>query len=164
MFTKKLKLALFPTDINRLLAGLRHQIFVPGNIRWTTHFARDLAMIRLDPDKLKEVFLHCMKNAIDAMPDGGELLITTARDAAGSVKISFKDSGVGIRKEDQPQIFEPMYSTKLGGSGLSLAISRQIVKEHEGTIEFESVPKKGTTFTITLPYIREAAPAKSKKA
>ena len=100
------------------------------------------------------MFLNIILNAIQAMPDGGELDISTGRcDSKGTegVEIIIRDTGVGIPKEDIADIFQPFFTTKEEGTGLGLAISYGIVKEHNGNIEVESEVGQGTTFRIFLP-------------
>lgn len=103
-------------------------------------------------DKLQQVFLNIISNAIDAMPDGGTLKIEAERKE-NQVMIKISDTGVGIKREHLNRIFEPFFTTKgYGrGTGLGLSISYQIVKEHNGDITVDSEPGKGTTFTISLP-------------
>ncbi len=103
-------------------------------------------------DKLQQVFLNIISNAIDAMADGGTLKVESER-RGNDVLIKISDTGIGIKKEHLNRIFEPFFTTKgYGrGTGLGLSISYQIVKEHNGEIIVESEYDKGTTFTITLP-------------
>jgi len=90
-------------------------------------------------------------NAIDAMPQGGNLWISTRLNGPG-IELVIRDDGIGIPEEHMAHIFEPFYTTKeSGGSGLGLAISQNIVERHGGRIDMDSVVGKGTTFKITLP-------------
>jgi two-component system NtrC family sensor kinase len=104
------------------------------------------------PDQLRQVFLNLVLNAIDAMPDGGllDVAVTTTTDPLG-VSIQFRDSGTGIAPEVLPRLFEPFYSTRAGGLGLGLFISRNIVEDHAGHIEVRSTVDEGSTFTVWLP-------------
>ncbi|MGB4705365.1 MAG: ATP-binding protein [Candidatus Saccharicenans sp.] len=109
-------------------------------------------LIYAQKERLQQVFINIILNAIDAMPDGGRLSIECQqKDSQAIVKIA--DTGTGIRPEHLPRIFDPFFTTKgLGkGTGLGLSISYAIVKEHEGQILVDSVVGKGTTFTIVLP-------------
>ncbi len=103
-------------------------------------------------DKLQQVFLNIISNAIDAMPEGGTLKVEAER-RENNIMIRISDTGIGIKKEHLTRIFEPFFTTKgYGrGTGLGLSISYQIVKEHNGDITVESDYGKGTTFTIILP-------------
>jgi signal transduction histidine kinase len=94
--------------------------------------------------------LNIVKNSYEAMPEGGKLTLRTAqRD--GKVQITISDTGKGISPENQELVFTPFFSTKHGGTGLGLSITSHIVKEHRGTIGFESFEGLGTSFTIRLP-------------
>ena len=110
-------------------------------------------------ERLQQVFINIILNALDAMPQGGELGIRLAfEDGAAVVRIS--DTGTGIRPEHLSRIFDPFFTTKgVGkGTGLGLSISYAIVKEHDGHIEVRSEPGRGSTFTITLPAGRDGSP------
>ena len=106
--------------------------------------------ILADPEYLKTCFSNIMINALQAMPEGGLLLIRLHR-AAGQLLIDFTDNGPGMPPEMCAQVFEPYFSTKETGIGLGLALTRKIVAEHGGEIQIESQPGKGTTFRLTLP-------------
>lgn len=112
----------------------------------------DLPPVSMMADRLRQVVLNLILNAVDAMPDGGRLQIATAatRRPKG-VRITFQDEGVGIPKEILPHIFDSFYSTKPDGLGLGLYITHGIVREHGGTISVASEPGEGTTFTVWLP-------------
>lgn len=117
-----------------------------------------LPPVDLDPRALRQAFLNIIKNSFDAMPDGGKLTVSTARKA-GKVEITISDTGKGIQEENQELIFTPFFSTKHGGTGLGLSITSHIVKEHRGTISFQSYPDLGTSFTIRLPLAPQAGSA-----
>jgi two-component system NtrC family sensor kinase len=103
-------------------------------------------------ERIQQVFLNLVLNAIDAMPEGGELLIqgTRTEETAG-VEISFTDTGVGIAPEESEGLFEAFRSNKDQGLGLGLYVSRSIVQEHGGRIEVDSEAGHGATFTVWLP-------------
>lgn len=105
-----------------------------------------------DPHKLRQVFLNLGKNAIEAMPDGGELKIAAFKDDA-KVRVSFTDSGKGIRTENLKEIFYPFFSTKEKGTGLGLPIAYRIIEEHNGRINVSTKNGQGTVFEVTLPLI-----------
>jgi two-component system sensor histidine kinase HydH len=111
----------------------------------------DLPEIPLDVELFKQALLNLILNALLAMPDGGELILTTRREPDAAV-FEVVDTGCGIAEELQPKIFEAFFSTRPGGSGLGLPTTRKIVTVHGGTIGLESEPGKGSKFTIRLPY------------
>lgn len=110
----------------------------------------DLPAIRLDKDQIKQAFFNIIKNALQAMPDGGLLRITAAASDR-FLAIAFKDNGSGIAPEDIGHIFEPYYTTKSEGSGIGLMIVQRITQDHGGRIDVHSEPGVGTTFTLFLP-------------
>ncbi|HHL38999.1 MAG TPA: PAS domain-containing protein [Deltaproteobacteria bacterium] len=111
-----------------------------------------LPPVKGSPERLEQVFVNLLKNSIEAMPDGGEIDVTTRRDGA-FVVVEIRDSGVGIGDDDLPRVFEPFFTTKEAGEGLGfgLAISYGIVAEHGGSIAIESGPGSGTTAVVRLP-------------
>jgi PAS domain S-box-containing protein len=112
----------------------------------------DMPKTLLNPDQMQQVFLNLMLNALDAMPEGGDLSVS-ARRTDGSVEIIFRDTGAGMEETVLEKIFDPFFSTKpLGkGTGLGLSICYGIIKEHNGSINVKSKKGGGTMFTITLP-------------
>lgn len=103
-----------------------------------------------DQGQLRQVFLNLLRNSREAMVDGGKLMVAS-RAAGDAVEVVFSDTGRGMTNEVRERIFEPFFSTKAGGTGLGLAVSRQILQAHGGSIECESSPGGGTTFVIRLP-------------
>lgn len=121
-------------------------------------FAGELPKISGVADQLKQVFLNLLSNAADACRSGGTITLQTEQEG-GKIRISVKDTGPGIKPEDQEHIFEPFFSTKpeVKGTGLGLSVSYGIVKDHGGTIIFASEPGKGATFIVILPTQGRAA-------
>lgn len=117
-------------------------VFIRDNLSGTL-------MLRVDPQKMRQVFWNLGINAIQAMPQGGELTVTTA-NAADTVTIAFADTGTGIRQEDKEKIFYPFFTTKETGTGLGLAIAYRIIEEHRGRLTVESIPGTKTIFEIIL--------------
>ncbi len=112
--------------------------------------------LQIDSNKIKQALLNILLNAIDAMPNGGTLTLSTQLRSASpqSVSICIRDTGCGIDKKDLPHIFDPFFSKKANGTGLGLAISKGIIEEHNGKIKVKSELEKGTTqFQIELPLI-----------
>lgn len=112
----------------------------------------DIPEIECQPDRLNQVFMNILSNAIQAIDEKGEIFIKTRSDGA-NVSIIIRDSGKGMTEEVQQRVFEPFYTTKdMGkGTGLGLSISYSIVEQHNGKIRISSEPSKGTEFIITLP-------------
>jgi two-component system sensor histidine kinase HydH len=109
-----------------------------------------LPALRADRDRIKQVLLNLVLNAIDAMPSGGRLTMGGAASGT-AVTLTVTDTGSGIPPELLPRVFEPYVTTKTKGLGLGLAIARRIVDAHGGRIEAESGAGQGTRFRVTLP-------------
>lgn len=108
--------------------------------------------IKLDPDEIRQAFFNLSLNAIEAMPNGGNLTIKIERDTKEKVvRIYFSDEGPGILPRDRDHLFEPFYTTKERGVGLGLAISGRIIKEHGGGISLNNNTDRGATFVVRLP-------------
>ncbi len=136
--------------IDRCLRLVQHKLDL-GGIQVNLDLITDLPTAHCDPAQVEQVVLAMVINAVDAMPQGGNLWIGT-RVSAGSLALVIRDDGIGIPEEHLAHIFEPFYTTKeSGGSGLGLAISQNIVERHGGHIELKSVVGEGTTFKIVLP-------------
>ncbi len=112
--------------------------------------------VQAQGERLQQVFINLILNAIDAMPDGGKLRIELVR-ANREAAVTVSDTGTGIRPEHLPHVFDPFFTTKgIGkGTGLGLSISYAIIKEHEGRIQVGSETGKGSTFTVFLPFERK---------
>ncbi len=112
----------------------------------------DLPEILADPAHMKQVFLNLLVNACEAMENGGTLTISGNHDPdANTVTVSVTDTGVGIEPENLARIFDPFFSTKEKGTGLGLSVVNGIVTRHNGKVDIDSAPGKGTTISITLP-------------
>lgn len=133
----------------------RHLIHTNG-VELQLHLQEDLPWVSMDENQMKQVLLNLVHNALQAMPDGGQMEIRTAASqkvGREGVTVSVKDNGVGIEPEDQARIFEPFFTTKAdhGGTGLGLSVTYGIVSDHGGEIELVSQPGLGSTFTVWLP-------------
>ena len=129
---------------------------VPEKIKVVRQLDKSLPAIMADPDQLGQVFSNIIRNAIQAMPEGGRLLVKSEVVTPGwRVAVSFTDTGVGIPPEEQQRVFEPLFTTKAKGIGLGLAFTKTLVKGHGGTIEVLSKVGKGSTFTVRLPIDEE---------
>src|SRR5262245_12094895 len=109
-----------------------------------------LGTLALHPSTFRRALLNLVQNALDAMPQGGTLTVRGQRTTT-HVQLQVQDTGSGIPAEQLTTIFEPLYTTKPGGTGLGLYIVQEIVEAHGGQITVESVVGQGTTFTVTLP-------------
>ena len=124
------------------------------NVELELQLDKNLPPILAFPDRLQQVLLNLMTNACQAMSKGGRLILSTGTETEQSaIWIRVQDTGAGIPREIQHRIFEPFFTTKEPGkgTGLGLSVSYRIVKEHEGSINFESAPGRGTTFKVQLP-------------
>jgi len=148
-----------PTQVNDVVrsvlrvfnAQLQHaQLQEKNQIAVRTELADALPGISADPDLVHRALQNLVLNAIDAMPQGGELAIRTAT-LGDRVEISVSDTGSGLTQEECERLFTPYYTTKQHGTGLGLAIVQSVVSDHGGKISVESTKEKGTTFRIELP-------------
>ena len=137
--------------VEELLAFYEPQAAQHGiTLRWSLH--NHLPPVEADADLLKQALLNLILNAEAAMPDGGELMLRM-EGSGGGVQLDVTDTGCGISAENLPRIFQAYYSTKRGGTGLGLVITRRIIEAHGGTISVSSEPGRGTQFTIWLPGV-----------
>ena len=127
-----------------------------AGVRIERRVATDLPALVADRDRLEQVLLNLARNALEAMPDGGTLRLDAAT-AGRTLVLDVADTGSGIPQDARPRIFDPYYTTKVTGLGLGLAVARQIVEAHEGTLEVEPVAGGGSRFRITLPLVRAGA-------
>ncbi|MFW6135781.1 MAG: PAS domain S-box protein [Chloroflexota bacterium] len=147
-----------PTDVNdlidRVLTVSRKQV-KSERIRVVRRLADDLPQPELVADRVQQIFLNLVLNAVEAMRGGGQLTVVTRYDEeADEVVAAFEDCGAGIPQDVLLHIFDPFYSTKSEGTGLGLFVSQNIAQEHGGRIEVESQEGEGATFTVYLPVSR----------
>jgi signal transduction histidine kinase len=148
-----------PTQVNDVLRSVLRvfhaQLQENNRITVHTELADSLPEIQADPDLLHRALSNLVLNAIDAMPQGGDLTLRTTAFRAGEfidrVAISVSDTGSGLTPEECERLFTPYYTTKQHGTGLGLAIVQSVVSDHGGKISVESTQEKGTTFRIELP-------------
>ncbi|MFO8111600.1 MAG: response regulator [Desulfosalsimonadaceae bacterium] len=139
--------------IDRCVLLCSHKLTLQ-KIELHTEIPSDLPGVRGDFNQLQQCVLNLMFNAIDAMPGGGRLNLTTGMDpAADMLFLDVEDTGGGIRKADLPRIFEPFYSTKQEGYGVGLGLStvKEIMQRHGGDVRVENAAKGATRFRMTLP-------------
>jgi PAS domain S-box-containing protein len=140
--------------VEETLLLLEKQVTKEG-ITLLRSLARNLPPIEGDANALQQVVLNLLTNAREAMTDGGEIRIETGTvaDRPGWLCLAVSDTGPGIPLEELPKIFDPFYTTKPEGTGLGLSVSYGIVRDHQGTIDVQSEPGKGTTFVLTFPAL-----------
>jgi nitrogen fixation/metabolism regulation signal transduction histidine kinase len=139
-------------DMNDLVAGTM-KFFEPqlaqSHIAARTDLAPNLPPVSADPEQMTRVLRNLVLNAIDAMPQGGALLVKTAA-RNGGIRMEIADTGQGLTPEECDRLFTPYYTTKTHGTGLGLAIVQSVISDHQGRISVESRPGKGTAFRIDL--------------
>jgi signal transduction histidine kinase len=151
-YSKETKLSLSKHDLNRIIEETLEVLderLKFTNIQLKTKFSQDIPKVRLDCQRIKQVLFNLIDNAIEAMPQGGNLTITTKKKKK-SVKLEIEDTGKGISDEENKRLFIPFYTSKPKGLGLGLPVSKKIIADHKGTIEVQSQVNVGTKFTILL--------------
>ncbi|KAB2834754.1 MAG: PAS domain-containing protein [Candidatus Brocadia sp.] len=139
--------------INSILSLVEHRLII-HKIKLHTLFDKQIPLVCVDGNQIQQVILNLMNNAVDALPQGGEIFIKTkVNREAKSVELIFEDNGIGIPRENQRHIFSPFFTTKDPGkgTGLGLSICKNIIATHGGTIILENRDGKGTKFIISLP-------------
>jgi two-component system NtrC family sensor kinase len=124
-----------------------------SNIALKKSLSSDLPVVMATPGELQQVFLNLVLNAVDAMPEGGTLHVSSYLTDDSYLAVEFSDTGCGIPAEHLNQVFEPFFSTKDEGTGLGLSVSYNVVERHRGEIDVESELGKGSTFTVRLPVM-----------
>ena len=157
-FSYPKKLILSDVDINYLLESILSFPHIQSQIKESRievakDFDPQLPHLKADGIQLREAILNLVSNAIQSMPEGGKLAIFTDQDQS-SVRIKVVDTGIGMSKEVQSNLFTPFYTTKSLGLGLGLCITKTIIQEHAGSIQVFSEPGRGATFMVTLPVNR----------
>jgi signal transduction histidine kinase len=161
------------------ILGLTREELLEAKLEVAREIDAGLPQVLADGNKLRQVFLNLLKNAIQATPPGGRVTIRLARmaraalpagvqrglaapagdgdPAQGYLVCQVADSGIGIPARDLDRVFDLFFTTKSTGSGLGLAICRRIVEDHGGAIGVESTEQGGSTFTVALPLTAQAA-------
>ena len=141
-------------DLNEILGGLVDFVTPEMGAAGVTvkrDLSPDLPPVWADEGQLRAVFLNLLRNSREAMSGGGTISVRTGRTADGGAEVTVSDTGAGIPPEQLERIFDPFFSTKSGGTGLGLAFTLQVVREHGGTIRCQSEVDRGTTFSVHLP-------------
>ena len=145
---REINLNLVTLSTMELLAGQLTAARVKSRLRR----AEGLPRIAGDADRIQQVLLNLSLNAVQAMPDGGQITFQAQFSSSQSVvELTVIDTGKGMPPEVAAKAFRPFFSTKQGGSGLGLATTRKIIEAHGGSITLQSEPGKGTKFTLRLP-------------
>jgi len=139
-----------PTAVKKIVDDALARVPIPENIELTEDLSVDSTKIKVDPGQIQQVLVNVITNAVQAMPEGGKLTIST-REKEGFLELDITDTGSGIADEIKGKIFDPLFTTRAKGIGLGLAVSKSIIERHSGKIEAKSKAGKGITFTIRLP-------------
>lgn len=145
-------------DIRKILHNVIELVDTKANMNNVNIYLecdQDIPYIECEQKKLKQVFINMIQNAIEAMPDGGNILIIVKNEQPNKIQISFTDQGCGISEERISKLGEPFYSNKEKGTGLGLMISYKIIEEHRGRINVKSIVGQGTTFDVILPVLQK---------
>lgn len=149
-FSRVSKPTVAPTPVRGLIEQVLSKVPVPENIELNVDIGPAATEIAVDADQIQQVLTNVIINAVQAMPEGGRLTIST-RERNGFLELAVTDTGSGIAEENRGKIFEPLFTTRAKGIGLGLAVSKSIIDRHGGQIEVRSAVGKGTTFIIRLP-------------
>jgi signal transduction histidine kinase len=161
-FARPMQLDLHETSLNDLVTrgvSFLSTYAADHRVRISVCLDDDMPSVTADPTQIEQVLRNVVLNAVQAMPDGGDVVVRTFQDAGTSaVGFSVTDGGVGIPEDRLSEVFQPFHTTKTKGSGLGLCIVSKIVNNHGGLIDVSSRVGEGSTFTISLP-IRPASGA-----
>jgi PAS domain S-box-containing protein len=148
-YSREMKLELTQTNLKSILKEALGFIEIPKNVQILDETDSELKM-KVDAERMLRVFTNIIKNAVDAMPKGGKLRVTSWK-SNNDYRIEFSDTGIGITKCMRDKIWSPLFTTKAKGMGFGLPICKRMVEAHGGKISLEGEIAKGTTVTITLP-------------
>jgi|GEM_PF-4366257 len=152
--SQPVELTLRPANPNRIIEeviSLSQSLTILEKIKVTKNFDPNLGEISVDPERLKQTIMNLVLNSCQAMPEGGEIAITTRKIDERNIEIKFADTGCGIPEGNLKKIFNPFFTTQSRGLGIGLTVAQSIIEEHKGKIEVESKVGEGTTFRIILP-------------
>jgi two-component system sensor kinase FixL len=150
-FVQPVKIDKKPVDLKELITNVLATVPIPNNISVKTECQDVFPAVKADPQLLKRVLINLVTNAVQAMPNGGNLNLTLQVNSPDQVSVSVKDTGVGIADKIKGQIFAPLFTTKPRGQGFGLAVCKRVIEAHGGTISFESTEGNGATFTMEFP-------------
>jgi PAS domain S-box-containing protein len=148
-YSREIHLDCTETSAKSITKDALAHVKIPAKIRIvdSTH---NQSKLMVDTEKIRRVFVNLIKNAVDAMPKGGTLRITSKKTDS-KLEITFADTGTGMTKENIDKLWSPLFTTKAQGMGFGLPIVKRFVEAHGGSIRVESKVGKGSTFTVTLP-------------
>jgi len=148
-YSREIRLERKETSLRLILNEAISMAQIPKNVDVIDALGEDMK-IMVDSEKISRVFINLLKNAVDAMPSGGTIRISSGV-VNERLEISFSDTGTGIPAEVLSKLFLPLSTTKAQGMGFGLAICKRLIEAHEGTVTVKTVMGKGTSFTVTLP-------------
>jgi PAS domain S-box-containing protein len=137
-------------DVDKAIQTAISNMDIPENIEFSCYVQSGFPKLRVDHSFLKRILTNLISNAVQAMPDGGKLTITTSVEDEKAL-ISVEDTGGGIPEENREKMFKPLFTTKSKGQGFGLAVCKKLTEAMNGTITFDSQAGKGTRFTVQLP-------------
>jgi two-component system sensor histidine kinase HydH len=159
-FAKPVQIHAVPADLRDVAEEAARGIeplLVGRRVELAREHAEGLPPVAVDAQRLRQVLVNLLENAMIASPEGSRVVLRTRRSSDGRAALEVVDRGKGIGAEDLPRIFEPFFTTRADGTGLGLAIAQKIVRAHGGEIRVVSKPGEGATFTVLLPAERRAA-------
>ena len=138
------------TSMSSLIDEVLSSLEIPDGIQVSVNIPEKLPKIHVDPCMMKRVFTNLITNALQAMPDGGEMRIDgSIRDRTAMIGV--EDTGIGIPRENLDKMFRPLFTTKSKGQGMGLSVCKRLVEAHDGFISVESEVGKGSRFTVNIP-------------
>jgi len=155
-YARPLKPKFAPTNLQQIINETLSTLPVPRTIKVSMKIPDDFPNMMVDPALMKRVFTNLITNALQAMPDGGQVTVTASNTDEAAL-ISVQDTGVGIPEENLDKLFQPLFTTKSKGQGFGLAVCRRMVEAHGGNIMFKSQLGKGSTFTVEIPIGKEVS-------
>jgi len=141
-------------DLKGLIDDTLSSITIPKTVEVSSSFDPDFPKLTVDPNLLRRAFTNIIANALQAMPDGGQLRMKAWKNKEVAA-VSFQDTGRGIPEDIKAKIFNPLFTTREKGVGLGLAVAKQLIESHHGDIKVSSKVGEGTTFTVEIPLDRK---------
>src|SRR5579864_6633027 len=157
-FTRPVDLRLIDVDLRKLVddvVALASPAAEQNKVRVERQISQDALTARVDADLVKQAVLNIVINGVQSMPQGGNLRIATRREGDSAI-VTVRDEGGGIPADIRDKVFNLYFTTKKGGSGIGLAMAYRVVQLHHGSVEFTSVPGRGTTFYLRFPLVDSA--------